>query len=285
MPELGANDSEARQLTAPSPRALTIRFGGWVEAVGLFWIYLAYSQLRAMAEGSEQLALENARRVVRVEQFVGLSFERSVQEFALRVEWLAVLANLWYGTVHFIVPIALLVVLWRKAPARYLRMRNTLVITFALGVVLFAVFPLMPPRMMPPSYNFVDTGHEYFHIDASLRSQLGGSDRPTTSDFAQGANEFAAMPSMHVTWSTWVALALWPLVRRRRKLLRALLVAYPVSILLSVTITGNHWFLDAVGGWIVLALSYRLSIAIERVLITRRAAAPSYATPSTTQSG
>jgi hypothetical protein len=61
----------------------------------------------------------------------------------LRAEWLAVVRNLWYRTVHFIAPIAVLVVLWHKAPARYLRMRNTLVITFGFGLVLFAVFPLI----------------------------------------------------------------------------------------------------------------------------------------------
>ena len=268
MPELGACDSVAGTHAAPSPRAAALPFGGLIEAVGLLWIYLAYSQLRAMATGSEHVALENARRVIRVEQFFRMSSERTVQELALRVEWLAVVSNLWYGTVHFIAPITVLVVLWRKAPEHYLRMRNTLVLTFALGLVVFAVFPLMPPRMMPSSYNFVDTGHEYFHIDASLRSQLGANDRPTTSDFAQGANEFAAMPSMHITWSTWVAVALWPFVRRRR-LLRLLLVAYPLSILLCVTITGNHWFLDALGGGIVLAMSYRVALAIETMSIAR----------------
>lgn len=283
MPKPGARTSVAAQQTAPMPRLLTARFGGLIEAVALLWIYLVYSQLRAMATGSEQVALANARRVIRVEQFFGLSFERSVQELALRSEWVVAFWNVWYGTVHFIAPIAVLIVLWRKAPARYLRMRNTLLITFGLGVLVFAVFPVMPPRMMPSSYNFVDTGHDYFHIDVGLRSQLGASDHPTTSDFAQGANEFAAMPSMHVTWSAWVALALWPLVRRRR-ILRALLLAYPTSLLLCVIITGNHWFLDAIGGWIVLVLSYRLSLAIERVLITRQAAASAYAPSSPTAS-
>ena len=266
MPQLGACDSVAGTRPALSPRAATLPFRGLIEAVSLLWIYLAYSQLRAMATGSEHVALENARRVVRLEQLFRVSSEQTLQQLALRIEWVAVVSNLWYGTVHFIAPIAVLVVLWQKAPAHYLRMRNTLVITFALGLVAFAAFPLMPPRMMPGSYNFVDTGHEYFHIDASLGAQLGASDRPTTSDFAQGANEFAAMPSMHVTWSTWVALALWPFVRRRR-LLRALLVAYPLSILLCVTVTGNHWFLDAVGGWIVLAASYRLALGIETMSI------------------
>ncbi|MEX1006508.1 MAG: phosphatase PAP2 family protein [Acidimicrobiia bacterium] len=271
MPEPETHTSVDARAEAPSPRTRTIRFGGAMEAVGILWIYLVYSQLRAMAAGSEQLASQNARRLLRVEQFFGLSFERTVQELALRVDWVVAFWNLWYGTVHFVAPIAVLIILWRKTPARYVRMRNTLLITFALGLVLFRFFPLMPPRLMPPSYHYVDTGRQYFHIDAGLRSELGADDQPTTSDFAQGANDFAAMPSMHITWSTWVVLALWPLVRRRR-FLQTLLVLYPLSILVCVTVTGNHWFLDAVGGWVVLAMSYRLALAIERVGIARRSA-------------
>ena len=240
-----------------------------MESVALLWIYLCYSQLRAMAAGSERVARANAERVLAVERFFGVAFERTVQEMALRADWVAAFWNLWYGTVHFVAPVAGLIILWRVAPARYVRMRNTLVITFFLGLVLFFLFPLMPPRLMPASYGYVDTGREYFHIDAGLRSQLGGEDRPTTSDFAQGENDYAAMPSMHVTWSTWFAVALWPLARRRR-LRQALLVLYPLSILVCVTVTGNHWFLDAVGGWLVLAASYRLAVAIERVTIARR---------------
>jgi hypothetical protein len=267
-------------MASPGPRLRGVRFGGAIEAVALLWTYLFYSQLRAMAEGSEQLARDNARRLVAVERFIGLGFERTVQELALRVDWFVAFWNLWYGTVHFVAPAAVLVVLWRKAPARYVRMRNTLVITFALGLLLFLLFPLMPPRLMPANYGYVDTGREYFHIDAGLRSQIGGQDEPTTSDFAQGANDFAAMPSMHVTWSTWVVLALWPLVRHRR-VLRALLVAYPASILVCVTVTGNHWFLDAVGAWGVLAGAYGLALAVERVGSARRTAArrAAYATP------
>ena len=279
MPDPEAHTSVASEQTTLMPRLLKVRFGGLIETVGVLWIYLIYSQLRAMAAGSPQPAFENAWRIARLEQFFGFSFERSVQELALRVEWIVGFANVWYGTIHFIAPIAVLIFLWHKAPTCYVRMRNALLITFALGTILFFAFPVMPPRLMPSSYHFVDTGRDFFHINGGIGGQLGGSYQPTTSDFAQGANDYAAMPSMHVAWSTWVALALWPLARRRR-MLQALLVAYPLSILLCVTLTGNHWFLDAIGAWTVLVLSYGLSLALERWLIARRAPAPSYVAPA-----
>ena len=65
-------------------------------------------------------------------------------------------------------------------------------------------------------------------------------------------------------------VVLWPLARRRW--LRALLVAYPASILVCVTVTANHWLLDAAGRVASAPPSYRLALAIERVTISRRSA-------------
>jgi hypothetical protein len=77
------------------------------------------------------------------------------------------------------------------------------------------------------------------------------------------------MPSFHVGWSTWAVLAVWPLVRRRW--VKALLVVYPLTILFCITVTANHWLLDAVGGWIVLGLGYAGASAIGAALSARRA--------------
>ena len=58
------------------------------------------------------------------------------------------------------------------------------------------------------------------------------------------------MPSLHFAWATWCALVLWPIVRNRAA--RALVAAYPVATLFAVIVTGNHFWLDAVGGLVVL---------------------------------
>jgi membrane-associated phospholipid phosphatase len=77
-------------------------------------------------------------------------------------------------------------------------------------------------------------------------------------------NLFAAMPSLHVGWSTWSAFALWPLARKTW--VKVLLVLYPITIFFCIVVTANHWILDAVGGWIVLAAGY----AVARLLAQRR---------------
>jgi hypothetical protein len=47
------------------------------------------------------------------------------------------------------------------------------------------------------------------------------------------------MPSLHVAWAVWCAVALYPVVRQRA--LRVLVAAYPVMTTLVVVATGNHY--------------------------------------------
>ena len=70
------------------------------------------------------------------------------------------------------------------------------------------------------------------------------------------------MPSMHIGWSTWCALVLVPLVRRRWA--KVLAVAYPVLTLFCIVVTANHYWIDGVGGLLCLGVGYVLARAITR---------------------
>ena len=145
-----------------------------------------------------------------------------------------------------------------------MRWRNTLVLMWAIACIVFAVYPLMPPRLMPdPPYEFVDTAAEYFNFGPQLKAAVDADGQPTPETLAQYGNPFAAMPSFHVGWWTWSVLALWPLVRRRW--VRPLLILYLLSVIFCIIVTGNHWLLDAVGGWIVVAAGYACALGVERV--------------------
>jgi membrane-associated phospholipid phosphatase len=62
------------------------------------------------------------------------------------------------------------------------------------------------------------------------------------------------MPSLHVAWAVWCALALYPVVRHWA--LRALAVAYPLATTLVVVATGNHFFLDVIAGVLVACVTW-----------------------------
>jgi hypothetical protein len=244
------------------PRSGRARFGWVAELAVMAGIYVVYDRLRDQVAGPTHVAFEHAKQLVAAERWLGIYWERDVQQAFLHVDWFIAFWNIFYGTVHFVFPVVALVWLYRKAPARYRRWRTTLVLMFGLAVLSFWLYPLMPPRVMPARYGFVDTAAHYYNFGPQLHVRFLPNGQPSRESIEQFGNLFAAMPSFHVGWSTWAVLAVWPMVRRRW--VKAVLIAYPLSILFCITVTANHWLLDAVGGWAVLAVGYAGAVVLER---------------------
>jgi hypothetical protein len=247
----------------PGPASKRIR-GGWVlEALGITGAYLLYDWTRDHVRGSGAIALRNARSIVRWERLVGLYQEHRIQQWFIGVDWFISFWNIYYGTIHFVAPVAALIWLYRRAPVRYVRWRNTLLLMLAIGLLGFWLYPLMPPRLMSTRYGFVDTAASFFNFGPQQRVSLGPGNRPVGAAAASFGNLFAAMPSLHVGWSTWSVLAVLPTIRRAW--VRILLLCYPLCTVFAITVTANHWLLDAVGGWIVLAAAWGIAVLCERL--------------------
>jgi len=241
---------------------------GWLIELGLgVVVYFGYDALRERVSGTSADALRHAKQIVDAERFFGIYQEHRVQQAFL--DWHPFISfwNIYYGTIHFVMPVIALVVMYRKTPARYVRWRNTLLFMLGFGLIGFWLYPLTPPRLMPARYDFVDTAAEYFNFGPQQRIALGANGEPTAAAKAAFGNLYAAMPSLHVGWATWSVLALYPLVRRRW--LKVLLCCYPLATIFAIVVTGNHWLLDAVGGWVVLALGYGAAVLLERISAAR----------------
>jgi MFS superfamily sulfate permease-like transporter len=65
------------------------------------------------------------------------------------------------------------------------------------------------------------------------------------------ADEFSAMPSVHVGWALIVAIAVITVSRSRWRWLAA---AYPVLTLLVVVVTANHFWLDGIAAGLLVVL-------------------------------
>jgi hypothetical protein len=252
----------------PGPISRRIRRGWILEILAGAVIFLVYDQLRDKVAGVSADAYRHAQQVVDAEKFLGLYHEHSLQHAFIHVDWFMAFWNIWYGTIHFVMPVVVLVWLYRKMPVRYVRWRNTLVLMLGLSLVAFWAYPLMPPRLMPAHYGFTDTAAAFFNFGPQVRVHLDANGQPSAEAIRTYGNLFAAMPSLHVGWSTWCALAVWPLLRRTWA--KVLWVLYPVSIFFCIVVTANHWILDAVGGWVVLGLGYLGALGIGRVLSRRR---------------
>jgi hypothetical protein len=226
------------------PPAVRSKLRWWKEVLYIAAFYGVYSLIRntqGSATVSAAHALAHARAVIRVERDLGLFFEENLQEAFLGTRWFIQFWNLFYGTFHFVVTVAALVLLFKRFPARYPRWRNTLAFTTGLALIGFARYPLMPPRLLPASFGFVDTLKVY-----------GGLWNFDSGPVAEVSNQYAAMPSLHFAWSTWSAFVLYPMLRRPwSKVLAAL---YPATTLFAIVVTANHYWLDAAGGAFVLGI-------------------------------
>ena len=237
-------------------RSRPVRLHFWRELVYVAGFDLVYEWTSDRAGTSRPVAYRNALHQVSWEHHLGLLQEHTIQAWALHSTLFIELMDLFYATVHFVAPIVALIWLFRRHPERYLPWRDVLAWTTALALACFAVFPLMPPRMLPSGYGVIDT--------MQVVGGLGSWDTVLLKD---AGNQFAAMPSLHISWCLWVVLALWPVVKRRW--VRVLLIADPVLTVVSILVTGNHYILDIFGGVVVLAAGYGLARLTGRVLPRR----------------
>lgn len=243
--------------TGPSPKGRTYRTrfpGGtrlrdghhiswWAELVGILAFYLVYSAIRNSVNQNADLAFEHARELISWQRNLGAYFEPTLQNWTLHFQPLVVAMNYAYGSLHFVVTGGVGIYLFRRWSNDYPRWRNTLVITTSIALIGFISWPLMPPRLLPGSYGFVDTLAKY----------------PTLWSFDSGqmaklSNQFAAMPSVHCAWALFCAAALVPRLRHRwAKVLAGL---YPVFTVVVIVLTANHYWLDAVGGFAIFGVGY-----------------------------
>ena len=255
----------------------------WKEALLAGAVYLVYSIVRnqfGSAGGDPGPAFGHAKDIIAIEDALHLYVEPHVQQWYLDLpaNGLIRLWNVYYGVAHFLVTFVALVWMFRRDPGRYRLLRNTLAITTGVAVIGFAAYSLMPPRLLDDPGEF--GGCQIYAPEAAAAAPPGALTAPGCDEFGfvdtvaayggwisfgnegmkEVSNQYAAMPSMHIGWSTWSALVLVPLLRRRWA--KALAVAYPAITLACIILTANHYWIDGVGGLVCLTAGFALSRAV-----------------------
>jgi len=232
----------------------TARRPKWWQELGFVVIaYFLYSLVRNAVPSHEVGALHRAASVLAFEQRLHLDPEHWINSLVARTHWLAYTCDYYYATLHFVVTIGVLVWLYARHPLRYRAFRTVLLVTCLVALLGFWLYSLAPPRMLT-SAGFVDTLVK-FHTWGSLASP----------SVANQSNQFAAMPSLHIGWSLWCALAVVCLARRRW--VRVLGALYPFATCFVILGTANHYVLDALGGVATLSIA----VVLQRLICGRRA--------------
>jgi hypothetical protein len=166
-----------------------------------------------------------------------LPSEVDVQALILGHPVLVEAVNGFYDIVHVPALIGFLLWLYFRHREDYSRWRSIgAVLTGAC--LLIQMIPVAPPRLMP-GLGFVDTATRY---KESVYSPGGIGD----------ATQLAAMPSVHVAWAVFVAVAVIAVGTSRW---RWGILVHPAATMFAVVTTANHWWLDGVVAAELLPLS------------------------------
>ncbi len=217
-------------------------------------VYLVYRFGRMLTAGSVAAAHRHSDLVRHVERVLHFPSEAAIQQ-AVGGARLFEAANVYYVSVHF--PLTIAFLLWGflvRPRAEYRWARNLMVVQTLSAVALHIAFPLAPPRMFP-QWGFLDTMAVY---------------GPSAYDGASAtvANQYAAMPSLHVGWAVLIAVVV---ARTGPRWLRLVTAAHALATFAVVTVTANHWFLDTVVAVAFLGLALVLLPAPGRSRFRRQA--------------
>lgn len=207
-----------------------------IELFSILCGYVAYSVIRVLAPDRVSASYRHAWELEAIEKSLGLFPELDLNAFLSRHTTLQDLASYYYGTLHFIVTPLVLIWLWKRRASLYSPLRSSLVLASVAALVVYATFPVAPPRFALAGT--VDTVSKY-----------GGH------GVAGWINEFAAMPSLHVGWALWCAASI---VLVCKTPWRHLAWLYPLGTTLVVVATANHYVLDAVGGALIVLVPMML---------------------------
>jgi membrane-associated phospholipid phosphatase len=210
------------------PSAQRAALSGELVIIGL--LVLCYDRVRNLAPTRRSMSLHDGLQLLGLERHVGLDFELPTNLWLAAHHTVADIASWYYQLAHLSVTMVVLVVCYLQRPDIYRPARNALVLINVIGLLVFWVYPVAPPRLLP-GMGFID-----------ITEVTGVASASNTS----APDPYAAMPSLHTAWAIWVTIVALLLVRTW--LVRTLCVVYPVITVAVIVSTGNHYLLDALAG-------------------------------------
>ncbi|MEU9047736.1 MULTISPECIES: phosphatase PAP2 family protein [unclassified Kitasatospora] len=242
-PAAPTHDTAAPAAAArPAPAARRPRPAWWAELLLAGAGYALYTVSRNAVPDHRAAALRRAEEILDAERSLHLSFELALNHAADHVTWLITGMNYYYATLHFIVTIGALLWLYVRRPEHFREARTALYAATAAALAGFYLYALAPPRFL--------SGDGF--IDTVVVHHTWGSWASSSVDTV--SNQYAAMPSVHIVWSTWCAVVLYRHARNRA--VRAAALCYPAATLVVIISTANHFEADALAGLLTIGAGF-----------------------------
>ncbi len=232
-----------------------------MEIATLAALYGVYELVRGQGHATLAAARAHTDDIVALERHLHVYGEHAVQRGVHALPGLPTMLGFAYIVLHFAGTAAVLVWIHRRRTFAFPLVRNTLIVSTAVALAVYVLFPAAPPRLA--GLGFADTVSDGAHVNLSSDA-LGSLYNP-----------FAAVPSLHFGYALLMGGAVGVLATRRW--VRVLGWTYPAVMLLTIVGTGNHFFFDAATGGLVMVLSF---LVVRRLSRSDKASALPHRSPA-----
>jgi hypothetical protein len=206
---------------------------------------LAYFAVRGLMSNSAADAVDHARALVRLEKACGFYWESAWQDIVAQHHVLVTFVNWIYIYAHWPVILAVAIWLMRFRHTTYIVFRNAFLISGFVGLCVFVLYPVAPPRLA--GLQLVDTITQYSNSYRVL--QPPGF-----------VNQYAAFPSLHFGWNLLAGIALYRTVPNRA--IHVVALTIPALMFFAIVATANHFIIDAVAGGMLSLLALAVAARI-----------------------
>ncbi|MEZ5219659.1 MAG: phosphatase PAP2 family protein [Ilumatobacteraceae bacterium] len=212
------------------------------ELTRMFLLYTLWRICGRLSVMGLERAMARGEAVWRLERWLHLPNEATLQGWVLGHGLVVQAANVYYAVVH--APAAGIFLAWMffAHRDRYPAARNAFALT-TFACLVIQLVPVAPPRFFP-EFGFVDTAASY---GQSVYSATLGP---------ESFNQLSAMPSVHVAWAVIVGWFSWRLGVSRWRWLG---VAHAVATVWVVTVTANHWLADGLVAAVLFGASWQVA--------------------------
>jgi membrane-associated phospholipid phosphatase len=236
-----------RGLRAIGVRVLPRGWSDLMRQIALFvGAFLLYDLVRGLVHSGNSYTYKpfgDAMQIIDFERAVHIFIEPSVQAWTQNIHWLMNAADWVYLNGHFLVTLGALTWIYLRRNQGFYFVRNVLMVSMALALVGYWLYPTAPPRLMP-EWGFTDSVSQF------MTGSTGYTDYGAAGAFVNG---YAAVPSIHVCFALIVGVSMARLLTRRwAKILWCL---YPLLVTFVVVATANHYLTDVFLGALTAALA------------------------------
>ncbi|MBV8430795.1 MAG: phosphatase PAP2 family protein [Solirubrobacterales bacterium] len=210
--------------------------------------FVLYGLVRGLVDGGNLYKpFGDAMQIIDLERTLHIFVEPSVQAWAQNKRWLMDAADWTYLNGHFFVTFAALAFVYFRRNRSFYFVRNVLMISMALALVGYWLYPTAPPRLLP----------EWGFTDSISQFVAGTGSHWDNTPAGAFANAYAAVPSMHVCFAVIIGSTMARLATHR--LVKIVWFTYPALVTFVVVATANHFLVDVFLGALTAGISFALA--------------------------